>query len=99
MIVLRWIRAVLSFPFALAFFNFNWHEATWEFRELLRANLSVGDKITILHHENRNSILCGFRKSPWGGRELLVEMDEPFPYVGRENPRRKIWMHEDWLEE
>lgn len=31
---INWVRAVLSFPFALAFFNFDWHEATWEFREL-----------------------------------------------------------------
>jgi len=35
MTLLKWMRAILSFPFALAFFNFDWHEATWEFRELL----------------------------------------------------------------
>lgn len=39
-------------------------------------------------------VLKGRRKSPWGGENILVEMDEPFPYIDQPNPRRAIWMHE-----
>jgi hypothetical protein len=39
------------------------------------------------------------RASVWGGQDLLIEFDEPFPYAGRPNPRRSEWMHESWIEE
>jgi hypothetical protein len=57
--------------------------------------VKVGDLLfnTVYKIEER---VLDIRPGPFGGNELLIEMDEPFPYIGLPNPRRKIWMHESW---
>jgi hypothetical protein len=27
---------------------------------------------------------------------LQIEHDEPFPYIGKSNPRRRTWLHPDY---
>jgi hypothetical protein len=60
-------------------------------------DFKVGDSVTCMYPDS-NAVVCGFRSSGWSGREILVEVDEPLPYIGVPNPRRKIWMHQSWLD-
>jgi hypothetical protein len=57
--------------------------------------MNIGDKVeasTIVNGE-----IVGVAVSLWGGTQYLVETDEPFPYIGRPNPRRRIFVHESHL--
>jgi len=61
---------------------------------------TVGQKVTIKQYPNSNAILVSVGRNCFGlGRMLEVELDEPLPYYGRPNPRRKIMINEDWVTE
>ena len=50
----------------------------------------------------KNCIALRSRPATWNDehQELLVEFDEPSPYIGGlPNPRRTQWMHDSWLTE
>ena len=46
-----------------------------------------------------NAVVCRRRPAVWGrgAFEIQLEVDEPLPFIGRDNPRRKIWVHESWI--
>lgn len=64
-------------------------------RGLPARQLHVGDIVTTPYKENEPII--AIRPSMWKGIDVQVEINEPFPYIGLPNPRRKVWMHETWM--
>lgn len=61
------------------------------------ARFEIGEKV---HCPNvgRNGVILNRHRSNFGGLRYLVEVDEPYPFVGRNNPRRAIWTHERHIE-
>ena len=56
----------------------------------------IGQQISV-KHIGENAVVQAVMPSPWGGLQIPVECDEWLPYLGRENPRRKVWIHETWI--
>ena len=59
-------------------------------------SINVGD-IVYFELYNATEKSLAVVPSKWGGNFVKIKIDEPFPYVGRDNPRRVIWIHESWL--
>lgn len=46
----------------------------------------------------KNAIVTTIQESPWGGLQVQLEADEIFPLLAKDNPRRRLWVHETHIE-
>jgi hypothetical protein len=57
-------------------------------------NLKNGDRVIATRVGPNAVVVRDQGRSPY----VLLEVDEPLPYLGLPNPRRKILAHESWVE-
>ena len=57
----------------------------------------IGDIVTSPYVTDDFERVIAIRPSLWKGIDVQVEINEPFKFVNRPNPRRKIWVHETWM--
>ena len=66
-------------------------------RGLPEHQFQVGDIVTSPYVTDEFEKVIEIRPSSWKGIDVRVEINEPFKFFNRPNPRRKIWVHETWV--
>ena len=57
-------------------------------------NIKSGDRV-VAPRVGPNAVVVEMKN---GSPYVMLEVDEPFPFIGLPNPRRKILTHESWIE-